>query len=396
MEDTFPKLLVRNRQRWGTKGVAVRKKEYGIWREYTWEDCYQKVKDIFLGLSSLGLQSGDRVSILGDNNPEWFWSELAIQAAGGIVLGLNPGSSSKEAATLLSHSQSRFVMAQDQEQVDKLLEIKGELPSLEKIVYWQEKGLRQYDNPSLISLAELIRLGQERQQSHPEYFEQRLSQGKGDDVAMIIFTQGNNAAPKAIPATYQFLLSSVDAALALSPVYVSDEYVSIITPGWFFEQTLGFGTSLAIGQKLNFAERADTAHMDLREISPHTIVYPSQAWGQIANAIQTNVSSGTWLKKTLYKRCLSLGYRMADLSSPNRQASPFKKLGYHIANFLVFRPLRDKHGLNRARVIYTAGGLLSPETARFFRAIGVNMVQVFGSTQSGIVSTPPGKEVNIE
>ena len=396
MDNTFPKLLLRNYRQWGDTGVALRKKEYGVWREYTWKDCYDKVKAIFLGLVSAGLEAGDKVSILGDNSPEWFWSELAVQSAGGIALGLNPGGSSQEAKYVLEDSQPKFVLAQDQEQVDKLLEINEELPSLQRIIYWNDKGLRHYDNAILISLAEVIRLGEEHEKSHPEYFEQNIALGSGDDVAMIVYTLGSNGLPKALPATYEFLLSSLETALASNPAYDSDEYVSVITPGWFFEQILGFAASLVTGQKLNFTERPETAPEDSREISPHILVYPSPVWDQIASAIQTNVGSGTWLKRTLYHRSLSIGYERADLASSGGQMNIFKRLLHAIAGPLLFRPLKDKHGLNRARVIYAAGSILPPETLRFFAAIGVNLRQVFASTEGGIVSVYPGDESKID
>lgn len=200
MEDTFPKLLFRNYQQWGDSRVALRKKEYGIWREYTWKDCFEKVKAVFQGLLSLGLETGDKVSILGDNR-------------------------------------------------------------------------------------------------HPEHLEESLAPGNGDDIAMILCASGNTDSPEEVPATHGFLLPSVGAALASNPVYDSDEYVSVISPGWFFEQVLGFGASLLTGQKLNFAESVETAPGDSREISPHTLVYPSSAWDQIASAVQTNIDGGTWPKR---------------------------------------------------------------------------------------------------
>lgn len=396
MDNTFPKLLLRNYRQWGDTCVALRKKEYGVWKEYTWKDCYDKVKAIFLGLVSVGLEAGDKVSILGDNSPEWFWSELAVQSAGGIALGLNPGGSAQEAKYVLEDSQPKLVLAQDQEQVDKLLEINDELPSLQRIIYWNDKGLRHYDDAILVSLAEVIRLGEEHEKSHPEHFEQNITLGSGDDVAMIVYTLGSDGLPKALPATYEFLLSSLETALASNPAYDSDEYVSVITPGWFFEQILGFAASLVTGQKLNFTERPETAPQDSREISPHILVYPSLVWDQIASAIQTNVGSGTWLKRTLYHRSMSIGYEKADLSSSGGQMNILRRLLLPIAGLVIFRPLKDKHGLNRARVIYAAGSILSPETRRFFAAIGVNLTQVFASTGGGIVSVYPGDEFRID
>lgn len=395
MEDTFPKLLFRNYRQWGDSSVALRKKEYGLWREYTWKDCYEKVKAIFMGLVSIGLGPGDRVSILSDSSPEWYWAELAAQTARATVIGLNPGASPEEARNLLQDSQTKFVVAQDQEQVDKLLEVTDDLPALQRIVYCDDKGLRHYDNPILTSLAELTRLGEEYESGHPGYFQQSLSLGTGDDTAMILYAVGTDGSPRAVPATYTFLLSSVETALASNPVSNRDEYVSIMTPGWFFEQTLGFGVSLVAGQRLNFAERAETAAEDLREISPHTLTYPSGVWDQIAPAVQANIGSGTWLKRNLFNRSLSIGLQVSDLSLEGRRVSILRRILHALAELVVFRPLRDKHGLNRARVVYSAGDTVSPETARFFQAIGVSLQQIYGSAEDGLVSVDPGDDLRL-
>src|SRR4030042_2589670 len=293
MEDTLPKLLRRNCERWGTGLVAMRKKEYGIWREYTWNDSHQKVKSIFLGLMRLGLGAGNSVSILADNDPEWFWSQLAVQTARSIVIGLNPAGSIKETKGLMMLSGARFAMAQDKEQVERLLAIKKDLPSLQKIIYWDERGLKRYDNPLLISLSELIRMGEEHEKSHPGDFERRLGHSMGDDIAMMFFTLGANESLRLVPATHRFLISATGAALTLNPVQRSDEYVSIISPAWFFEQTLGFCTSLLTGQRLNFPEKTETAPQDMREISPNGGASPPKLWEKIAATIQENMGDGT-------------------------------------------------------------------------------------------------------
>ena len=396
MEDTLPKLLHRNCERWGTGLVAMRKKEYGIWREYTWNDSHQKVKSIFLGLMRLGLGAGNSVSILADNDPEWFWSQLAVQTARSIVIGLNPAGSIKETKGLMMLSRARFAMAQDQEQVDKLLAIKKDLPSLQKIIYWDERGLKRYDNPLLISLSELIRMGEEHEKSHPGDFERRLGHSMGDDIAMMFFTLGANESLRLVPATHRFLISATGAALTLNPVQSSDEYVSIISPAWFFEQTLGFCTSLLTGQRLNFPEKTETAPQDMREISPNVVAYPPKLWEKIAETIQENMADGTWLKKRLYKSSLSLGYRRIRLSQDNRRTGPAGRALGRLADLFVLRPLRDKHGFTRARAVYVAGDTLSEEAVRFFSVIGINLQHIFGSTKGGIVSEPPAADLRIE
>ncbi len=395
-EDTLPKLLHRNCQQWGDSRVALRKKEYGIWREHTWEDCYKRTKAISLGLMSLGLDAGNGVAILADNNPEWFWSELGVQTARGIAAGLNPAGSTEETKGLMTLARAKFALAQDQEQVDKLLEIKEGIPFLQKIIYWHEKGLQHYPDSILMSVAELTRLGEAQEKSRSKDFERRLHHGNGNDVAMMVFALGTKGSLKVIPATHQFLISSAEAALACNPVCDADEYFSMISPAWFFEQTLGFAVSLLTGQRLNFAEKAETALEDSREISPHVVVYPPKLWEKIAEAIRKNTGSSTRLKRMVFNRSISVGYERVDMAAGGRRKSLPKYVLYHVADFAAFRPLRDKHGLNRARIVYTAGRALSPETFRFFHAIGIDVQQIFGSTKGGITLTPPADDLRIE
>jgi long-chain acyl-CoA synthetase len=395
-EDTLPKLMHRNFQQWGDTRVALRKKEYGIWREYTWEDCYKKAKAISLGLMTLGLDAGNGVAVLADNSPEWFWSELGVQTARGIAAGLNPAGSAEETKGLMTLARAKFALAQDQEQVDKLLDLKEGIPSLQKIIYWHEKGLRHYPDSVLMSIAELTKLGEAQEKSRSKDFERRLHHGNGNDIAMMVFALGAKETLKVIPATHQFLVASAEAALSCNPICDTDEYFCMISPAWFFEQTLGFVISLLTGQRLNFAEKAETALEDSREISPHVVVYPPKLWEKITEAIQKNTGSSTRLKRTVFNRSVSVGYERVDLVAKGRRTSLPKGILYRVADFATFRPLRDKHGLNRARIIYTAGRPLSPEAFRFLHAVGIDIQQVFGSTKEGITMAPPADDLRIE
>ena len=395
-EDTLPKLMYRNCQQWGDTRVALRKKEYGIWREYTWEDCYKKAKAISLGLMTLGLDAGNGVAVLADNSPEWFWSELGVQTARGIAAGLNPGGDAEETKGLMTLARAKFALAQDQEQVDKLLDLKQGIPFLQKIIYWREKGLQHYPDSLLMSIAELTRLGEAQEKSRSKDFERRLHHGNGRDVAMMVFALGPKETLRIVPATHQFLIASAEAALSCNPACDTDEYFCMISPAWFFEQTLGIVVSLLTGQRLNFAEKAETALENSREISPHIVVYPPKLWEKITEAIQKNTDGSTRLKRTVFNRSLSIGYDRVDQVAKGRRASLPRRILYRVTDFATFRPLRDKHGPNRARIIYTAGRPLSPETLRFLRAVGINIQQLFGSTKEGISMAPPADDLRIE
>ena len=391
-EDTLPKLFLRNYKQWGSTRIALRKKEQGVWKERTWQDCYDRINNIFIGLTGAGLIAGERVAIIGDNDPEWFCSQLAAQSVGSPVVGINPARNQEETLRAIERSQPKFVMVQDQEQVDKVLDIRDSLHSVEKIIYWNAKGLRHYENESLISVANLITRGQETNRNRPVNFEEMVSKGKGSDAATLFCIWKNEDPPEIMTATHDFILSSVETALAANPVDARHEYVCVMNPGWFFEQILGTGTSLLTGRKFNYAESGETAEEDLREISPHSLAYPPQLWNQLALTIQNNMAEGARLKRLMFNRSLSVGCAATDrmLKGGKRSGVLFNTMR-SIADFTTFHPLLDKHGLDKVRVAYSAGGEVAPENLRFFHAIGVNLKHIFGSTKDGIVFVDPGE-----
>jgi long-chain acyl-CoA synthetase len=388
VDSTYPKLLLRNYQQWGDERLALRKKEHAIWKAYTWKDCYDKVSAMFCGLLAIGMAPEDRVAIIGDSAPEWLWFQLAVQSGRGAVVAINPAASSEKIKYAIGRSNPKFVIAQDQEQVDKLLEIQDTF-SFERIIYWNEKGLKHYDNPVLMGMTELLEQGKAWGKEHPIRFEEMVTSGKSDDVAVISYCKSQSPeSPLEIRATHDFLLSSAETALAVSNINVDYEYVSLMAPGWFFEQSLGFGTSLLTGQKLNFAENVETSMEDFREISPHSLTYPSSLWDRLAAAIQTNLANSSSLKRIFFGQLLRIGYA---INAGNRPPNKLQKLFCYPVDLMGFRPLRDKHGLDNARVAYAAGGTVSPASVRLFQAIGVNVKQIYGSVEDGIVFTDPGE-----
>ena len=206
-EDTYPKFLARNRRLWGDR-VALRRKDMGIWQNYTWNDSYEKVKQLCLGLVDLGLKPGDKVSIIGDDEPEGFWAESAIQAAGGVIVAMWSDSIPSEVAYIIKHSDSKFVIAEDQEQVDKILDIKDDIPDVQKLIYWDRKGMRKYRDPLLLSYDDLNEIGNERANAHPDFFEELIAKGKGTDVAQISYTSGTTSLPKGAMITHNAIIES--------------------------------------------------------------------------------------------------------------------------------------------------------------------------------------------
>ena len=384
-ENTLPKLLMHNYQRWGDTRIAMRRKIYGIWEEYTWKDVYEKVKYFALALVSFGFQPSDKIAFIGDNDPEMFWAELAAQAAGGAVTGVFADCLPDEVKFQVSHSDSKFVVAQDQEQVDKILQIEEELPLLIKIVYWDPKGIT-YDNPHLITFDKFLKQGMEYEKTHPGLFEEMVARGKGEDLALLCYTSGTTGVPKGASINHNTLILWIKEMIDADPVYETDRSVSFSLPGWIVEQMFGHGYMLYCGESMNFPEEQETVQGDLREIAPTTLLYASRLWEAVNSEIHVRITDSSPVKKIFFNLFMPVGYRVADMDYQKKKPNLFWKTLHGMGHLLVFRPLLDKHGLLKIRIAYTAGAILGPDIFRFFRAMGLNIKQMYGMTEAGIIS----------
>ncbi|NQT47670.1 MAG: AMP-binding protein, partial [Chloroflexi bacterium] len=382
-EQTTTKLLKRNRERWGDR-AWMRKKEFGFWQTYTWNEGYQKIKEFSLGLKTLGFQRGDMLAIQGDNNPQWFWGELAAQALGGAVSGVHSSCSPVEVEYLVNHCDAKFILVQDQEQVDKQLQILDKLPNIKKVIYWDDKGMRHYDEPILMSWDEVSQLGREYETAHPGTFEEEIDQGQPSDLALIQYTSGTTGWPKGATFDYRNLFASNDIFYAMYPMDESDEWLSFILPGWMAEQGLGLLGSMARGVRMNFPEKLLTVQENIREIGPSAIFYPSTMWEFTASLIQNRILETSPPKRFLYNVCLPVGYKVADMKLRGETPNLFWRGLYKLCDLMVFRALRDRLGLLQIKFCFTAGSTLGPEIFRMMRAIGLNLLQVYGASETGV------------
>ena len=395
--DTLPKLLREKALRLGDTRRAMRVKDRGIWQHYTWKDCYEKVTDLCLGLVSLGLEPGHKVSILGENKPEWFWAELAAQAAGGAAVGIFTDCAPKEVKYYVENSDSTFVVAHDQEQVDKLLEIKNELPLLKKIIYWDPKGLWGYDDPDLLSMEQVMEIGRRHGRENPRLIEDLIDRGKGEDIAVLCYTSGTTGLPKGAIMGHGLLIGLVTKWAVIDQWDREGlEYLSFIPPAWATEQALGIAGGLVAGLSVNFPEEPETVQENIREIGPEVLFYGARLWENVNSMVQARIMDAAFLRRWMYRKCLTVALKTADLKIEGKPLSAWTRFKDWVAFQAAFRALRDRLGLSRARVLYSAGGALSPEIIRFFLALGIEIKLFYGSTEMGVVSIPRPGEIHPE
>jgi len=384
--DTLPKLFKSNCERYGNKKIAMRKKTRGVWKSYTWADYYQKVKHLSLFLISMGLKPGDKVAILGENSPEVYWAELAAISARGVVVGIFSDCSGDEVKYFVNRSECSFIFAHDQEQVDKILDIKDEIPQVKKTIFWDSKGLWSYNDPMLLPMDDALKKGKAYGESHEGLFESHIEGGRTNDICVIVFTSGTTGLPKAAMLDQRAFILGARSLIELDHYREDDTYLSFVPIAWIIEQAVGIASSVTAGFVVNFPESAETVTENIREIGPSILFLSPRQWESINRLVQSKLLDTSWLKKKTYDFFLSFAYKSANLSLDRRRAGFYLGILNKIGYWLVFRRLKDNLGLSGIRVGYTAGSAVSPEIIRFFQSIGVNIKQIYGSSEMGLVT----------
>jgi len=375
--DTLPKILVRNHGEYGAR-TAMRQKMLGIWREYSWRDYYENVKDFSLGLASLGLGRNGKVAIIGDNAPEWYWAEIAAVAAGGVVVGIPTEATPPEIEYFVNHSEADFVVASSREQVERILKIKDHFPGLRKVICWESRGLQGQADPSLTTFDAVKELGRSCEESRPGLFLENIEKGEGSDLALLCYASGSaGELPKAAMFSYNNIISVAPGSRDYRPLSQNDNYVSYMSPAIFLEQQMGIAGGMITPFVVNFPEEPATTQDDIREIGPAMLVYPPQTLRDIAFMVQTRMRGGGFPKRFAYSSLLPIGYKTLDSRLNGDGLNWFWRALHALASVILFRPLKDKLGMTRAGILPTEGGLPGPEVFRFFHAIGINIAQSY-------------------
>ncbi|SDE55884.1 long-chain fatty acid--CoA ligase [Rhodospira trueperi] len=367
--DTFPKLLAYNAREHGRE-IVMREKEFGIWNEFTFADYQRKVRQYALGLRAMGIERGECVGLLGANRPEWVWGEVAAHAIGATSLGIYKDVLGEEAAYLIHYAEIKAILCEDEEQVDKLLELGDDIPTVKVIVYCDPRGMRKYDDPRLMSEEDLCAKGDALDREQPGLYDAEVERGAPEDVSILCTTSGTTSKPKlAMLQSGPFLKHCLDY-LNADPKCPGDDYVSVLPLPWIMEQVYVVGQQLIARNIINFVEEEETTMADLREIGPTFVLLAPRVWESIAAEIRARMMDSTPFKRFMYDLGTKMGLKALET----------KKRSW-LADFILFRALRDRYGFSFLTSAATGGAAMGPETFKFFHAMGVPLKQLYGQTE---------------
>ena len=406
---TFAQLFLKKSAERGDN-IAMREKDFGIWQSYTWNDYRERALEIAYGLLSVGLQRGDVVSIQSEDCREWLWSDLGILLAGGVVNGIYPTYQVRQVEHTLVDSNARFLFAEDEEQLDKFLEIEASLPAVEKVFVFDWRGLRGFDHPKVSSIEDLYEMGKAYREDHAGAVEAIVQQGSNDDLAALVYTSGTTGMPKGSMLSNRYILFQT----TLAPDYIrqtpADEILTYLPLCHIAERLFSAWLPIAHGATINFAESPETVMQNLQELSPTYVFAVPRVWEKFYSRIITAMSEATWFGRTAYDIALRIGLKRADKLIADEPLALLDKISYALADRFVFRNVKKVLGIDRAHSACSGAAPISPSLLRWFLAIGLPIDELWGQTETGIITstrlgkyrfgtvgpTFPGTEVRID
>jgi long-chain acyl-CoA synthetase len=391
---TLPRVLARNAREFGDR-PAIREKDRGIWQTWTWRQYQEQVRDLALGLAAMGFRRGDRLSVIGDNRPRLYWAQMAAQCLGGVPVPVYQDSIAKELAYVWQHAEVSVIVAEDQEQVDKVLALRDELPGLRLVVYDDPRGLGGYAEDWLKAYQDVQEQGRKFGAEHPGYLDVEIEQGAPDDIAIISYTSGTTGNPKGAMISHGNAIGVAEIFCREASVGADDTSLAYLPMAWAGDSVYTLFASLVAGFCANCPESPETVQRDLRELGPSTLLAPPRIWENMLTGVQVRATDATPLKRRTFDYFRSVAERREILRADGKPVPAGLRVAAALGEFFVYRPVRDQLGLRRTKWALTGGAPLGPDTFRFFRAFGVNLKQVYGSTETtGLVSLQPDAEAN--
>jgi long-chain acyl-CoA synthetase len=391
--DTFPKLLLHHAAVRGS-APAIREKDLGIWQTWTWAEFADEARALACALATLGLKRGEHFALVGDNRPRLYATMAAVQCLGGIPVPLYQDAIAAEMAFPIQNAGIALAFAEDQEQVDKLLEIAPQCPTLRRIIYDEPRGLRHYAPDRLLPYEQLLAEGRERLKRDPAFVDQEIAQGSGDDTAAMFFTSGTTGVPKGVVHTHASLIGPSRTAAELDHLDSRDVILAYLPPAWIGQNIFSCAQAYVAGYCICCPESAETVMIDMREIGPTYYFAPPRVLENLLTQVSIRMEDASRLKRWLYRRFMGVAQRVGGAILEGKPVSLVDRALYGLGDVLIYGPLRNVLGMSRVKVGYTAGEAIGPDLFKFYRSIGINLKQLYGSTETAVfVCVQPDSQV---
>lgn len=392
---TAPRMFFQQAQRLADR-IAMRHKVLGLWAPVTWQEYAGHVRRLANGLLAMGLAKGDRVGLIGENRPEWLYADMAVQSCGGITAAIYATNSPEQCRYVLDHGETRFFFVENEEQLDKFLQIEDQVPHVEHVIVMDTEGLRGFSHPKVMDLSRLEAIGDDYARRFPGALDERIDSIDPDDVALLIYTSGTTGPPKGAMLTHLNVLWTADSLGRANPIREDEETLSFLPLSHIAQRMVSLYLPMYWGFTVNFCENTDTVLQDMREISPTLVFAVPRIWEKLHSGVELQVEEADWFKRWAYRVALGIGRRHATAALETGHVPPLLKAMYFLARSIVLHPLTRRLGLDRSRFVISGAAPISPDVLRYFHSLGVPIREVYGQTEgSGPTTIHQGERIKL-